>query len=103
MQPARSVQQRARQAPGSSGTVATTLERIGRFPRTVILDLGANVECDAENLVQFAEQARVSRKLVELRCDVPLETPLDDLDGAVAAEWMAAFVTLIENPVGALL
>ncbi|MBA3516177.1 MAG: DNA polymerase I, partial [Rhizobiales bacterium] len=32
-----------------------------------------------ENLVQFAEQARVSRKLVELCCQVPLAVPLDDL------------------------
>jgi DNA polymerase-1 len=32
-----------------------------------------------ENLIQFADQARISRKLVELHCDVPLDTPLDDL------------------------
>lgn len=32
-----------------------------------------------ENLIQFAEQARVSRKLVELSSAVPLDVPLNDL------------------------
>ncbi len=32
-----------------------------------------------ENLIAFAEQARISRKLVELASDVPLNVPLDDL------------------------
>jgi DNA polymerase-1 len=32
-----------------------------------------------ENLIQFAEQARISRKLVELSSTVPVEVPLDDL------------------------
>jgi DNA polymerase I len=32
-----------------------------------------------ENLQQFAEQARISRQLVELSCDVPLEVPIEDL------------------------
>jgi DNA polymerase-1 len=32
-----------------------------------------------QNLMQFAEQARISRKLVELCCEVPLDVPLDDL------------------------
>lgn len=32
-----------------------------------------------ENLLQFAEQARVSRRLVELKADVPLEVPLTEL------------------------
>ena len=32
-----------------------------------------------ENLLQFADQARISRQLVELRADVPLEVPLDQL------------------------
>jgi DNA polymerase-1 len=48
-----------------------------------------------ENLMQFAEQAAVSRKLVELCCDVPLETPLDDLalepvDGVQAIGFVKA-------------
>jgi DNA polymerase I len=48
-----------------------------------------------ENLQQFAEQARISRKLVELCCEVPLETPLDDLavepvDGAQAIGFCKA-------------
>ena len=32
-----------------------------------------------ESLLQFAAQARISRRLVELRADVPLEVPLDQL------------------------
>jgi len=32
-----------------------------------------------ENLIEFAEQARISRRLVELRQDVPIEVPLEDL------------------------
>ncbi|MCE7030697.1 DNA polymerase I [Jiella avicenniae] len=32
-----------------------------------------------ENLVAFAEQARLSKRLVTLDCDTPLDTPLDDL------------------------
>jgi len=31
-----------------------------------------------DNLVEFAEQARLSRVLVELKCDAPLPEPLDD-------------------------
>src|SRR4029453_17336918 len=31
-----------------------------------------------ESLIQFAEQARLSRRLVELKCDVPVDTPLED-------------------------
>jgi DNA polymerase-1 len=33
-----------------------------------------------ERLLEFAEQARISRKLVELSCEVPLVLPLDALD-----------------------
>ncbi|RDE04736.1 DNA polymerase I [Sphingomonas aracearum] len=32
-----------------------------------------------DNLIEHAEAARLSRKLVELACDVPLEHPLDEL------------------------
>lgn len=32
-----------------------------------------------ESLIEFAEQARISKRLVTLDCDVPLKTPLDDL------------------------
>ncbi len=33
-----------------------------------------------DNLIEFAEQARLSRKLVELACDVPLPDPLESLE-----------------------
>lgn len=32
-----------------------------------------------ESLIEFAEQARISKRLVTLDCNVPLTTPLDDL------------------------
>ncbi len=32
-----------------------------------------------ENLIEFAEQARISRKLVELDQDVPIDVPLDEM------------------------
>ncbi|TFF21638.1 DNA polymerase I [Jiella endophytica] len=32
-----------------------------------------------ENLLEFAEQARLSKRLVTLDCETPLDTPLDDL------------------------
>jgi DNA polymerase-1 len=48
-----------------------------------------------ENLIQFAEQARISRQLVELSCEVPLDVPIDDLaleavDGAQAIGFCKA-------------
>ncbi len=48
-----------------------------------------------ENLVQFADQARISRKLVELSCTVPLDVPIDDLaveavDGVKAVAFCKA-------------
>ena len=33
-----------------------------------------------DNLIEFADQARLSRKLVELACDVPLVHPLEELE-----------------------
>ncbi len=49
-----------------------------------------------ENLLQFAEQARISRKLVELRADAPLEMSLDKLrPGTPDPDILRAF--LAEN------
>ena len=44
-----------------------------------------------DNLIEFADQARLSRKLVELACDVPLPEPLDGmaLDGIPEAPLRA--------------
>ncbi|MCX2724746.1 DNA polymerase I [Roseibium salinum] len=46
-----------------------------------------------ENLIEFAEQARVSRELVTLKLDVPVEVPVTDLfvnhiDGAKAISFL---------------
>ncbi|MEM8811369.1 MAG: DNA polymerase I [Pseudomonadota bacterium] len=48
-----------------------------------------------ENLLEFADQARLSRRLVELRQDVPLDVPLEDLavedlDGAKLIAFLKA-------------
>ncbi|HMB48140.1 MAG TPA: 5'-3' exonuclease H3TH domain-containing protein, partial [Afifellaceae bacterium] len=54
-----------------------------------------------ENLIEFAEQARISRQLVELKQDVPLNHPLEDMivnhvDGPKAIGFLKAleFTTL---------
>ena len=54
-----------------------------------------------ENLINFADQARISRRLVELKNDVPLENPLAELavnhvDGVKAVAFLKAleFTTL---------
>ena len=46
-----------------------------------------------ENLLQFAEQARISRRLVELKADVPLAVPLAELrSGEPDAKILHAFL-----------
>ncbi len=54
-----------------------------------------------ENLIEFAEQARISKQLVTLKCDVPVEVPVQDLsvseiDGPKAVGFLKAmsFTTL---------
>ncbi|MBO6814063.1 MAG: DNA polymerase I [Rhizobiaceae bacterium] len=51
------------------GDLETLLERAGEIKQ----------KKRRENLIEFAEQARISRQLVALRDDVPLEAPLDAL------------------------
>lgn len=51
------------------GDLETLLERAGEIKQ----------KKRRENLIEFAEQARISRQLVALRDDVPLEVPLDAL------------------------
>jgi DNA polymerase-1 len=57
-----------------------------------------------ENLINFADQARISRQLVKLKHDVPLAHPLDDLavnhvDGVHAIAFLKAmeFTTLTKR------
>ncbi len=59
----------AAQLIGEYGDLETLLARAGEIKQTK----------RRENLIEFADQARLSRKLVELRQDVPLETPLAEL------------------------
>jgi DNA polymerase-1 len=51
------------------GDLDTLLRRAGKIKQ----------EKRRENLIEFAEQARISRELVKLRDDVPIEEPLDGL------------------------
>ncbi len=51
------------------GDLDTLLERAGEIKQNK----------RRENLIEFAEQARLSRELVTLKQDVPLDVPLDDL------------------------
>ncbi|MYZ49106.1 DNA polymerase I, partial [Rhizobiales bacterium L72] len=73
------------------GDLETLLARAGEIRQTK----------RRENLIAFADQARVSRRLVELCNDVPLETSIDDLavepvDGVRAVSFCKAveFTTL---------
>ena len=57
-----------------------------------------------ENLIEFADQARISRQLVELKNDVPLDHPLEELavnhfDGPKAVGFLKAleFTTLTKR------
>ena len=70
--------------PGVPGigpkTAAQLFDEYGDL-ETLLLHARASIKQQKrrENLIQFAEQARISRQLVELSCDVPLDVPLDDL------------------------
>ena len=62
-----------------------------------------------EKLIEFAEQARISRQLVTLKCDVPVEFPLDRLglcepDSATLLGFLQRmeFSTLTQRIAGAL-
>lgn len=69
------------------GTLESLLERASEIKQTK----------RRENLIEFADQARLSKKLVTLDCETPLDTPLDDLfihepDG----EKLVAFLKAME-------
>ncbi len=50
-----------------------------------------------ESLIQFAEQARISRRLVELECNVPLDHAIDSLGvRPVNGEMLIAFCKALE-------
>jgi DNA polymerase-1 len=62
-----------------------------------------------ENLIEFADQARISKRLVELKQDVPLDHPLGDMvvnhvDGAKAIGFLKAleFTTLTKRVAAAM-
>ena len=69
--------------PGVPGIgVKTAAQLIAEFGDLESLLAGAGTikqNKRRENLIEFAEQARISRRLVELRQDVPIEVPLEDL------------------------
>ena len=50
-----------------------------------------------ESLIAFADQARLSRRLVELKCDVPVDTPIEDFGVAVPdAKTLVGFLKAME-------
>jgi DNA polymerase-1 len=69
--------------PGVPGigpkTAAQLLDEYGDLETLLLRAPEIRQQKRRENLIQFAEQARISRKLVELTCDLPLDVPLDDL------------------------
>ena len=69
--------------PGVPGigpkTAAQLLDEYGDLETLLFRASEIKQQKRRENLIQFADQARISRKLVELSRDVPLDVPLDDL------------------------
>ena len=69
--------------PGVPGigvkTAAQLLEEYGNLE--TLLERAAEIKQNKrrENLIEFADQARISKELVTLRTDVPLEMSIDDL------------------------
>lgn len=69
--------------PGVPGigvkTAAQLLQEYGDLE--TLLERAAEIKQNKrrENLIEFADQARLSKELVTLRTDVPLEMPVDDL------------------------
>jgi DNA polymerase I len=89
----------AAQLIGEYGDLETLLARAGEIKQNK----------RRENLIEFADQARLSRKLVELRQDVPLEIPLADfaIRDPVAADLIGflkamEFTTLTKRVADAL-
>ncbi|RIA55566.1 DNA polymerase I [Dichotomicrobium thermohalophilum] len=69
------------------GDVETLLERAGEIKQNK----------RRENVIQYAEQARISRKLVELDSEVPLEHPLEELGSPeVDGKKLIAFCKAME-------
>lgn len=69
--------------PGVPGigpkTAAQLLDEYGDLETLLLMAKDIKQQKRRENLIQFAEQARISRRLVELSREVPLDVPLDDL------------------------
>src|SRR6185503_10859362 len=85
--------------PGVPGigpkTAAQLLDEYGDLETLLLMAKDIKQQKRRENLIQFAEQARISRRLVELSCEVPLDVPLDDLaveavDGVKAVAFCKA-------------
>ncbi|MBI1386170.1 MAG: DNA polymerase I [Rhizobiales bacterium] len=87
--------------PGVPGIgIKTAAQLIGEFGDLETLLAKAETIKQAkrrENLLTFAEQARISHELVRLRDDVPVETPLDALDAPhIDGRRLVAFCKAME-------
>ncbi|MEN3793447.1 DNA polymerase I [Fulvimarina sp. MAC3] len=91
--------------PGVPGigpkTASQLLEEYGDLETLLAKADGIKQKKRRENLIEFADQARLSKKLVTLDCATPLDTPLDDLfihepDGEKLVSFLKAmeFTTL---------
>lgn len=69
--------------PGVPGigikTAAQLIEEYGDLETLLSKAEGIKQKKRRENLIEFAEQARISRKLVELDQDVPIDVPLEEM------------------------
>ncbi|MEM1193978.1 MAG: DNA polymerase I [Pseudomonadota bacterium] len=87
--------------PGVPGigvkTAAQLIEEYGDLD--TLLDQAANIKQKKrrENLIEFADQARLSRELVTLKTDVKLTEPLDDLTmNPINGETLVEFLQAME-------
>ncbi len=87
--------------PGAPGigvkTAALLINEYGDLDS--LLERAGEIKQDKrrQTLIDFADQIRLSRQLVQLTCDVPLPAPIDDLKiGDPDAATLAAFLELME-------
>ena len=87
--------------PGVPGiglkTAAQLILEYGDLEALLAAATGIKQQKRRENLIAFAEQARISHRLVTLKCDVPLEQPIDTLGvRPIIGERLIAYAKAME-------
>ncbi|MCM5557975.1 DNA polymerase I [Pleomorphomonas sp. JP5] len=87
--------------PGVPGiglkTAAQLILEYGNLEALLAAATGIKQQKRRENLIAFAEQARISHRLVTLKCDVPLEQPIDTLGvRPIVGERLIAYAKAME-------